>query len=104
MEKCYKISGRVQGVGFRYWAIRAAKHIGDISGYICNFSDGDVVAYVAGTEEELNAFYMVLHKGALPKHRNIKVIFHRLKPVYSDVASLILSVSLNFIKRAYIFL
>ncbi|MBP5352612.1 MAG: acylphosphatase [Alphaproteobacteria bacterium] len=65
MEKCYKISGRVQGVGFRYWAIRAAKHIGDISGYICNFSDGDVVAYVAGTEEELNAFYMVLHKGPL---------------------------------------
>ena len=64
-EKCYKISGRVQGVGFRYWAIRTARRIGEISGYICNFSDGDVVAYVSGSEAELNEFYAALHNGPL---------------------------------------
>lgn len=65
MEKCFKISGRVQGVGFRYWAISTAKNIGDISGYVYNMPTGDVIAYVSGNESSVNQFYQCLYKGPL---------------------------------------
>ena len=65
MEKCYKISGRVQGVGYRYWAVRQAHAIGGISGFICNLSDGDVLVYLNGNEDALSEMYKLLYKGPL---------------------------------------
>ncbi|MBP5215679.1 MAG: acylphosphatase [Alphaproteobacteria bacterium] len=65
MEKCLKISGRVQGVGFRFWAVRKAAEIGGISGYISNLPDGDVLALIKGNEEDLNKMLMLFHKGPL---------------------------------------
>lgn len=64
-ERCLKISGRVQGVGFRFWAVRLARSIGDISGYAYNFPDGDVVVLMSGTEEKLNTMQTYLYKGPL---------------------------------------
>jgi len=65
MEKCLKISGRVQGVGYRYWAVRQAHAIGGISGYICNLSDGDVMVYLNGEEDAVNKMQTLLYQGPL---------------------------------------
>jgi len=49
------ISGQVQGVGFRYFAQRAAaKHQG--RGYVKNLEDGRVEAFVQGGEKAVNDF------------------------------------------------
>ena len=65
MEKCFKISGRVQRVGFRYWATDVAKNIGGLSGYVCNLHDGDVLIYVSGQDHLIGLFQQFLYKGPL---------------------------------------
>lgn len=50
--KRYLISGRVQGVGFRFFAQRVAHELG-IVGYVMNRPDGSVEAYAVGTEASL---------------------------------------------------
>lgn len=58
----YFISGIVQGVGYRYYAQRAALAL-EMSGYIRNLEDGRVEAYAVGTPEQLAAFSAALTKG-----------------------------------------
>lgn len=65
MEKCLKISGRVQHVGFRFWVVRLANSIGNISGYACNMPDGDVLVLMSGQENDLNAMQAKLYQGPL---------------------------------------
>lgn len=50
--KRYFIRGRVQGVGFRYFAQRAAAELG-VSGFTRNLDDGRVEVYAVGTPEQL---------------------------------------------------
>jgi acylphosphatase len=50
--KRYFIRGRVQGVGFRYFAQRAAAELG-VSGYTRNLDDGRVEVYAVGTPDQL---------------------------------------------------
>lgn len=54
--------GRVQGVGFRYFAQRAAQEIG-LSGYVRNLDDGGVEVYAIGSEEQLSNLAGRLRKG-----------------------------------------
>ena len=56
------VRGRVQGVGFRYFAQRAAAELG-LTGYSRNLDDGRVEVYAAGPEEKLSQFAAMLHKG-----------------------------------------
>lgn len=63
MQQCYIISGRVQGVGFRFWTLRQVKEIGEISGYVCNLSNGDVLVLAAGKEDNIQQLEQALHKG-----------------------------------------
>lgn len=46
------VSGRVQGVGFRYFIARRADEIG-INGYVKNLFNGDVEIYAEGRKELL---------------------------------------------------
>jgi acylphosphatase len=48
------VSGRVQGVGFRYSARNEAGRLG-IKGYVKNKSDGSVVLELEGNASKLNA-------------------------------------------------
>ena len=50
--KRYFIRGRVQGVGFRYFAQREAVELG-VSGYTRNLDDGRVEVYAVGTPGQL---------------------------------------------------
>ena len=53
--KRYFIRGRVQGVGFRYFAQREAEQLG-LRGYTRNLDDGRVEVYAVGTAEQLADF------------------------------------------------
>jgi len=47
------VRGRVQGVGYRYFAQKAATGLG-LTGYARNLDDGRVEVYAVGTEEKLS--------------------------------------------------
>jgi acylphosphatase len=52
----------VQGVGFRYFAERAANQLG-LTGWVRNLDDGDVEVYAAGDSAKLAEMAAVLRKG-----------------------------------------
>lgn len=58
----YVIAGRVQGVGFRFFAEDQAR-IHHVAGYVRNLPDGRVEALAEGDEESVNAFERALHRG-----------------------------------------
>ncbi len=56
------ISGAVQGVGFRYWAVREAAAF-EVTGYVRNLYDGSVEAVLEGPREEVARFAEKLSQG-----------------------------------------
>ena len=56
------ISGRVQGVGYRYFAQNAAAALG-LSGYARNLDDGRVEVYAVGPSEALSELSARLREG-----------------------------------------
>jgi acylphosphatase len=56
------ISGRVQGVGFRYWTKRQAKKFG-INGWVRNTEDGKVEVMAQGSKDSLKMFEELLTQG-----------------------------------------
>ena len=57
-----KVKGRVQGVGFRYSAVREAEGLG-LCGWVRNVYDGAVEVWAEGPEDKLERFCKWLHKG-----------------------------------------
>jgi acylphosphatase len=62
VARTYVISGRVQGVGFRYFAERVAHQLG-IRGYVKNLSTGSVEVYAIGNDHSLEEFKRHLAEG-----------------------------------------
>jgi len=56
------VSGKVQGVGFRYSALKKANELG-IKGYVRNKSDGTVYIEIEGEPETLDFFIMWCKNG-----------------------------------------
>ena len=48
-------TGRVQGVGFRYTALKVATEF-DVAGFVCNLADGRVQLEAEGRAETVAAF------------------------------------------------
>lgn len=61
-SKRYLVSGMVQGVGFRYFAQRAAQRLG-LTGYVRNLRDGRVEVLATGEEISLEALRTELERG-----------------------------------------
>jgi acylphosphatase len=57
-----RIEGRVQGVGFRYSALHAARRYG-VRGWVKNEYDGSVTAYCEGDESSVELFIDWCRKG-----------------------------------------
>jgi acylphosphatase len=62
VAKLFRVRGRVQGVGFRYFVEQAAKRLG-IRGWVRNVDDGSVEVYAAGTPAKLSELAGLLWKG-----------------------------------------
>lgn len=58
------ISGRVQGVGFRYFTQREGERLG-LVGWVKNLSNGDVEAEAEGNEAQVDAFVKAIRRGPL---------------------------------------
>lgn len=58
----YFVSGRVQGVGFRWFVEREAKALG-VSGWTRNLSDGRVEVLASGTKAQQEELLARLHVG-----------------------------------------
>lgn len=56
------VTGRVQGVGFRYSTESAARRLG-ISGWVRNRHDGSVEAWAQGSDDAVTRFAEFLEEG-----------------------------------------
>jgi acylphosphatase len=61
------VRGRVQGVGFRFFAQRTAKQLG-LAGYVRNRPNGDVELEVEGAEADVSAFVEAMRRGPPGAH------------------------------------
>jgi acylphosphatase len=61
-SRSYRIAGRVQGVGFRYFAWDSAKREG-VTGWVCNMPDGTVEAVAEGDASALDRFEASIRRG-----------------------------------------
>lgn len=62
MRRGYRVSGVVQGVGFRHFVRRAGLRIG-VTGWVRNLADGTVEALAEGTAAQLEEFERFLREG-----------------------------------------
>jgi acylphosphatase len=61
-KKHIRISGRVQGVGFRHFTRTNAQSLG-LKGWVKNLSDGDVEAVIAGEKDSVLEMLEKLKQG-----------------------------------------
>ncbi|PMK04903.1 acylphosphatase [Vibrio sp. 10N.261.55.A7] len=63
-QKCYKftVSGRVQGVGFRYFTTMKANEL-KLKGYVKNLNNGDVEVVASGELDHVTALESWLDEG-----------------------------------------
>ena len=57
-----RVSGRVQGVGFRFFTFRAAQRVG-LAGFVRNMPNGDVEMEAQGVDEDIEVFLVQVKNG-----------------------------------------
>jgi len=62
MNQAFRVTGRVQGVGFRWWTRGTARELG-LQGSVRNRADGSVEVHASGSEEAMNRFERMLREG-----------------------------------------
>ncbi|HEY7304519.1 MAG TPA: acylphosphatase [Bryobacteraceae bacterium] len=72
------VSGRVQGVGFRYFVQDRALELG-LRGFARNLADGRVEVYATGSEEKLSDLAAALHTG--PRMADVRTVDERAEAV-----------------------
>ena len=77
------VSGRVQGVGYRYFVEQAARSH-DLAGWVRNRRDGSVEAVFAGTPEAVAVVIAACRRG--PSSARVDVL--RDEPASSDMLNL----------------
>ena len=75
------ISGRVQGVGFRYWVLREAEAL-HLNGWVRNLPDGRVEAVISGPATDVEYMLELCWKG--PSFSQVKNVDTKEEP--GDVA------------------
>jgi acylphosphatase len=67
VEAGYRVTGRVQGVGYRWWARSLAVRLG-VSGTVRNLPDGSVAVHARGTDDQLRRLAAQLAEGPPGAH------------------------------------
>jgi acylphosphatase len=74
----YIVRGRVQGVGYRYFAKNAAERLG-LKGYARNLDDGTVEVIAVGPESAIEDLLGALQRG--PRLSEVRGIEHEPAPI-----------------------
>ncbi|WP_420127178.1 acylphosphatase [Longimicrobium sp.] len=61
-EAGYRVTGRVQGVGYRWWARSLAVRLG-VTGTVRNLPDGSVAVHARGADDQLRQLQAHLAEG-----------------------------------------
>jgi len=61
-RRAFRVTGRVQGVGFRWWTQRTARRLG-LGGSVRNLADGGVEVQAVGPRERVAELEAALHEG-----------------------------------------
>ncbi|MDX1566548.1 MAG: acylphosphatase [Longimicrobiales bacterium] len=61
-RKGFRVTGRVQGVGFRWWTQKTASGLG-LRGTVRNCADGSVEVHALGSSDSLESLEERLHEG-----------------------------------------
>ena len=78
------VSGRVQGVGYRYFVLRQAEYLG-LTGYVRNLPDGRVAVFAEGERLVIDQFKSVLAQGPrFARVENIEIIFSEYKAKFKS--------------------
>ena len=72
------VRGRVQGVGYRFFAQRAAREL-EVRGWVRNLSDGSVETVVQGEEQALARYFDRLRQG--PRGSRVEAVLEEEAPV-----------------------
>ena len=80
MKKHIVISGKVQGVGFRYWLYQAAKQR-NIDGWVRNKISGEVEALLIGDDVEIDNLIRLCEKGP-PSSKVTKIKVQNYQKVF----------------------
>lgn len=80
IRRHFMFYGRVQGVGFRYYAYHAAENLG-ITGWVKNCYDGSVEAEAQGLPEELDRWIVMLNGG---RYIDIEYMEDKIIPVIEE--------------------
>ena len=75
-------TGRVQGVGFRYTALQAAREF-EVSGFVTNLADGRVHLEAEGRPEEVDAFIRAVHERMHGHVRKVDRLVSRREPQFN---------------------
>ncbi len=87
MREVYiKIKGRVQGIGYRWFAVNEAKRIGGVSGWVHNAADGSVEILMRGTEDKIDAMILACRKGpALARVDSVDFVVGRISSFLPEI-------------------
>lgn len=66
-----RVSGHVQGVGFRWFVLRCARALG-LTGWVRNTEDGEVEVRVAGDATRVSQLIDALRRG--PAHARVEAV------------------------------
>jgi acylphosphatase len=73
------VTGRVQGVGYRFWALNHARDL-DLSGFVRNCADGSVYLEVEGDPDNVRCMIDLCHNG--PVHSHVAEITVTFLPIH----------------------
>jgi len=77
----FRVCGRVQGVGYRYFALRTAMQLG-VGGFARNLDDGSVEVLAEGSPESLTRFEEALRRG--PSFAEVQAVERSASPPRGD--------------------
>ena len=80
-RKHIRVTGRVQGVGFRYTASQCASKVG-VTGWVRNDYDGSVEMEVQGTDIQINTLFEMIKNSS--NYIDIENIEKEAIPVIKD--------------------
>lgn len=75
LMRCFRVEGRVQGVGFRYWTRGQARALG-LRGWVRNLPDGAVEVVAAGPSVAVTSLEALLRQG--PSAARVEAVHGRV--------------------------